>query len=299
MRCVVQPTRRVAWSVPLIVLMLEALPAGAFAQSPVCHAIRRGESATQAARRVTGNGQNAYREWFQIRNPSSRFVPKSQYSRIGLGWRACVVRPAIQRLSSNANHVEEPEAANVSKAPSRSTVPEGLAVPAPLASDDADVKPQSAAADVMQRLGGIDLTMLWLCAATVVPWFGWRIADGYLTRRKTAAIVVQSFAHRFVDEFERPLVRYDAGERPVRSDLRFGARRGRFDILLAPGEGRRYPNLSDHKKNVEYDVARVMRALADDSFVSRAPYTRAGWIVLPFQFTAKPRQSGVSCISSL
>jgi hypothetical protein len=46
-------------------------------------------------------------------------------------------------------------------------------------------------------------------------------------------------------------------ERPVRSRLRCGARLGRFDILLAPGEGRRYPNLSDHKKNVEYDVARV------------------------------------------
>jgi hypothetical protein len=85
----------------------------------------------------------------------------------------------------------------------------------------------------------------------------------------------------------------------VRSDLRFGARRGRFDILLAPGEGRRYPNLSDHKKNVEYDVARVVRVLADDSFVSGAPYTKAGWIVLPFQFTADPKSSGVSCISSL
>jgi hypothetical protein len=85
----------------------------------------------------------------------------------------------------------------------------------------------------------------------------------------------------------------------VRSDLRFGARRGRFSILLAPGEGRRYPNLSDHKKNVEYDVARVVRVLADDSFVSGAPYAKAGWIVVPFQFTADPKPSGVSCISSL
>jgi hypothetical protein len=110
---------------------------------------------------------------------------------------------------------------------------------------------------------------------------------------------VRSFVHRFVDEFQRPLIQYDAGERPVRSDLRFGARRGRFDILLAPGKGRSYPNLSDHKKNVEYDVARVVRVLADDSFVSGAPYTKAGWIVVPFQFTADPKPSGVSCISSL
>ncbi len=31
-----------------------------------------------------------------------------------------------------------------------------------------------------------------------------------------------------------------------------------------------------------------MRVLADDSFVSGAPYTKAGWIVVPFQFTAEP-----------
>ena len=95
MRWELQSLTRVAWSALLIVLMLEAVPAHAFAQSPVCHAIRRGESATQAARRVTGNGQNAYREWFQIMNPSSRLVPKSQYHRIRLGWRACVITPAI------------------------------------------------------------------------------------------------------------------------------------------------------------------------------------------------------------
>jgi hypothetical protein len=133
----------------------------------------------------------------------------------------------------------------------------------------------------------------------VVPWFGWRIVDDHLARRKTVSIVVQSFAQRFVDEFERPLLRYDVADCPVRSSLSLGARRGRFSILLAPGEGRRYPNLSDHKKNVEYDVARVMHVLGDDSFVSGAPYTKAGWIVVPFQFMADRKPSGVTCISSL
>ena len=131
--------------------------------------------------------------------------------------------------------------------------------------------------------------MVWLGAALVVPWFGWRIVDDYLARRKTASIVVRHFADRFVDEFERPLLRYTSGERPVRSRFRCGARLGRFDILLAPGEGRRYPNLSDHKKNVEYDVARVMHVLADDSFVSGPPYTHAGWIVVPFRFTCRSK----------
>jgi hypothetical protein len=290
---------RVAWSALLIVLVLGASSTDAFALSSVCQAIRRGESATQAARRLTGNGQNAYQQWFQIMNPSSRFVPKSQYDRIRAGSRACVIKPAIRTVSSNTNHVEEPEAADVSEAPGGSGVPAVLAAPTALASADAGDSPQGAASDILRRLGGVDLRLLWLGAAVVVPWFGWRIVDNSLARRKTASIIVQYFVQRFVDEFERPLVRYDAWERPVRSRLRFGARRGRFNILLAPGEGRRYPNLSDHKKNVEYDVARVMHVLADDSFVSGAPYTRAGWIVVPFQFTAAPKQSGVTCISSL
>lgn len=294
MRC--GPMTRVAWSA-LIVLMLEALPTDAFAHSPVCHAIRRGESAAQAARRTTGNERNAYQAWFQIMNASSRFVPKSQYDRIHAGWRACIV-PTIRSLSSNANHVEEPEAADVSETPNP-RVPKVLAGSTALASADAGDRLQTAASDVFRRLGGVDLTMLWLCAAMVVPWLGWRIVDDYLARRKIASVVVRYFAHRFVDEFERPLVRYDVAESPVRSRLRCGARPRRFDILLAPGEGRRYPNLSDHKKNVEYDVTRVMHVLGDDSFVSGALYTQAEWIVVPFQFTVGPKRSGVRCISSL
>jgi hypothetical protein len=291
---------RVTWSA-LIVLMLEAFATDASAQLPVCHAIRRAESATQAARRMTGNGRNAYQAWFQIMNASSRFVPKSQYDRIHAGWRACVM-PAIRSASWNANQLEVEQGTSGSEPRNRSRVAV-LAAPIALAGADAGVviggSPQPAASDIFRALGGVDLTMLWLCAALGVPWLGWRIADDYLTRRKTAAIVVQYFVHRFVDEFERPLVRYEVGERPVRSRFRRGARLRRFEILLAPGQGRRYPNLSDHKKNVEYDVARVMHVLADNSFVSGAPYTQAGWIVVPFQFRSGPRQSGVTCISSL
>jgi hypothetical protein len=290
---------RVAWSALLIVLMLGASSADAFAQSFVCHAMTRGESAAQAARRVTGNDQNAYQQWFQIMDPSSRFVPKSQYNRPRAGWRACVVKPAIRSVSSNANRVEEPEAADVSEAPDGSSALAVLTAPTALASAHGVDRPQLAAPDIRRMFGWGDLTMLWLCAGIVVPWFGWRMIDEYLARRKTASIITHYFVRRFVEEFERPLVRYDAGERPVRSRVRFGVRRGRFRILLAPGEGRRYPNLFDHKKNVEYDVARVMGVLADDSFVSGAPYTKAGWIVVPFLFTTEPKRSGVTCISSL
>jgi hypothetical protein len=295
MRWKLRSLTRVTWSALPIVLMLEAVPVLASARSPVCYAIRRGESATHAARRVTGSGQNAYHEWFQIMDPSSRLVPKSQYSRIRVGWRACVITPAI---SSNAHHLEAPAVGDAYGARADARVRDALAAPAALASGDAGDGPQAAVSDVVRRLGGVDFLLLWLGAAMVVPWCGWRMVDDYLTQRKATSLSVRYFAHRFVDEFERPLVGYDAGERPVRSDIRFGGRRGRFDILLAPGEGRRYPNLSDHKKNVEYDVDRVVRALADDSFVSGAPYITAGWIAVPFQFTANPKPSGVSCISS-
>jgi hypothetical protein len=288
---------RVAWSALLIVLMLGASSTDAFAQSLVCYAMTRGESATHAARRVTGNDQNAYQQWFQIMDPSSRFVPKSQYNRIRAGWRACVIKPAIRSVSSNANRATEREAADVSEASSSSDVPAvRMLMPPARAADNSRRPPDS---NKPRRVERTDLTMLWLCAAMVVPWFGWRIVDDVLARRKTASIVMRYFVQRFLDEFERPLVRYEVGDRPVRSRVRFGVRRGRFNILLAPGEGRQYPNLSDHKKNVEYDVARVMRVLADDSFVIGALYTKAGWIVVPFRFTDEPNQSGVTCISSL
>jgi len=301
-----RPMTRASWSALLIVLMRVGSSTDAFAESFVCRAMTRGESAAQAARRVTGSDQNAYQQWFQIMDPSSRFVPKSQYNRIRPGWRACVIKPAIRSVSSSANHVEKPQAADlgeaahvaaVAEAPSGSGVPAVVTTRVARASVDGGGRPQHAAPDMIRKLG--DFSILWLCAAMGVPWFGWRIVDEYLARRKTASIVSHYFVRRFVDEFERPLVRYDIGQHPVRWRVRFGVRRGRFKILLAPGEGRRYPNLFDHKKNVEYDVARVMGVLADDSFVSGAPYTKAGWIVVPFQFTTEPKQSGVTCISSL
>jgi hypothetical protein len=161
---------------------------------------------------------------------------------------------------------------------------------------------QSVAFVLLRAIGGLDFPMVWLGAAMVVPWVGWRFMDDYLVRKKTRTIVMQHFATRFVQEFERPL-RLSEADRPVRSRVRYNARRGRLDILLAPGRERRYPNLSDHKKNMEYDVARIVRALADRSFVNGPLYTQAGWVVVPFQFLVRPgrkgrkTKTGVTCIS--
>jgi hypothetical protein len=142
--------------------------------------------------------------------------------------------------------------------------------------------PQPAPPGILRAIGSVNLTLVWLGAAVVVSWAGWRVYDGYSARRNTTSVVVKHFVARFIYEFERPLVRSLEAERAVRSGFR-RKRRGRFDILLAPGQGRRYPNLTDHKKNVEYDVARVLRFLADESFVNGPLYTQAGWVVVPFQ----------------
>jgi hypothetical protein len=285
MRCVLRLMLRVRWAPP-IVLVLAIAPDAAFAQSPVCHAVRRGESATQVARRVTGDGRNAYQDWFQIKNASSRSVPKSQYNRLRAGWQVCVPKVVLSR----------PERASAVSAPDTRLADEVVAPPPTTGELDASTALTTAAPAVVGR--DADFTLVWLGTAMVIPWFGWRILDDYLTRRKTASIVVRHFARRFIVEFERPLVR-DNGQPALRSRFRRGRRQGRFDILLAPAKGRRYPNLSDHKQNVEYDVARVMLALSDRAFVSGRLYTYAGWVVVPFQFTADSSQrSGVTCISS-
>src|SRR5262252_7650504 len=137
--------KRVVWSALLIVL-IEVSPTYAVAQSFVCYAMTRGESATHAARRVTGNSQNAYQQWFQIMDPSSRFVPKSQYNRIRAGWRACVIKPAIRSVSSNANRVEERETADVSEASNGSDVP-AVQTPTPFARDGAGNMPPPTASN--------------------------------------------------------------------------------------------------------------------------------------------------------
>ena len=310
MRCVLRRTTRVTGYALPILMLLSVAPTAAFSESLVCQSIRRGESAPQVARRLTGDSRNAYQTWFQIRNASSRFVPKSQYSTIRAGWQACLLKPIVQRASAKVDDLVPSEALDASQTRASvlsAALPASAAVvePAVLVTRESDAASQgprsrvrAVALELMRAIGGIDFTMVWLGAVMVVPWVGWRILDDHLVRTKTRTIVMQHFATRFVQEFERPLVWSDA-DRPLRSRVRYSARRGRLDILLAPGKGRRYPNLSDHKKNMEYDVARVVHALADQSFVNGAPYTQAGWVVVPFQFKTGPKQSGVTCISSL
>lgn len=311
MRCAYGPVVRVAQYALPVLLILASAPSGASAQSLVCEPIRRGESAVHAARRLTGDGRNTYQASFQIMNGASRFIPKSQYNRVRAGWRACVLKPAVQDAVAQAERVAA-RGASVAIADATPEVTKPVAVAAPIQAPEQSDSALSAGtthrpalpvrASVVAELLLVatrgDFVGVWLAMGLVVPWFGWRIVDRHLTRRKTMTLVMRHFAHRFVDEFERPL-RYDARQRAVRSQLRFNLQHDRFDILLTPCAGRRYPNLSDHKKNVEYDLARVMQMLADRSFAYGKPYMRGRWVVVPFRFTADRKPTGVSCISSL
>jgi hypothetical protein len=259
-----------------IVLTLAAGSSAAFAQPRVCYAVQPGDTASRLAQRITGDAGNKYQPWFQIVDASMRSVPQSQYDRIRPGWRACILEEPVESRSAPAVDIVAEEV----------TAPVEAAANAP------------PAAIAPRAIRDVDLSMVWLGAAVVVPLVGWRIVDGYYSRRKATLIVMRHFAHRFLREFERPLVQPHAAEHAVQSRLRLSLHRARFDILLAPAPGRRYPNLSDHRKNVEYDVARVLQVLGDESFACGPLSAQAEWVVVPFQFRVGPKQPGVVCTSS-
>ena len=117
-------------------------------------------------------------------------------------------------------------------------------------------------------------------------------ADHYFRSRRKVVDSMQQFGARFVQEFERPLFRPDISAPPIQSRFRVMPLAARLDILIAPGAGRRYPNLADHRNNVEYDVKRVLTVLRDQPFVNGPPYMHGRWVVLPFQWKPGIAQAG-------
>jgi hypothetical protein len=277
---------RCAWP---ILLTLAAGPAGASAESFACYPVRPGDTASRIAQRITGDASNRYQPWFDIVNPSGRSIPKSQYDRLHSGWRACVLEKTAGGRPLEARQVATKEAVRQVEPP---TGPPSANAPRTIQ----DIVQPSLVA--VRASLNVDPTHIWLGAAAVVPTLGFLILGGYVRRRNAARIFMTQFGYLFVREFERPLLQY-ASEPAVRTQLRIRPYRARLEICLAPGNGRRYPNLSDHRKNVEYDVDRVLSALADESFARGRLRMREGWVVVPFRFSARLKQRGVRCISSL
>ena len=102
-----------------------------------------------------------------------------------------------------------------------------------------------------------------------------------------------SFAIAFVREFARPLPRRHPSDRPIAVTVRCAPRRGRLEILLAPTQGHCYPNLSDHRKNLLYDIERVFESsrIKPLRAVNRTSMA-AGWSSR-FRIMTQPLEEGV------
>jgi hypothetical protein len=242
-----------------------------------CVTIGTDETVASVAQRVTGDARNMQASWFQIVNPTtSRPVPKTRYGFIFAGWNACTtladplpeiaIEPVAQQLSNPAVVAVAVAASSRPAAPALSTV----VVWAPAA--------------------------LWSTVVLVFALAYW-LVDEHLTARQDTLRAMKQYAERFVEEFERPLIQPHLSHRPIQSRVRFKPGRARFDVLLAPEAGLRYPNLADHKRNVMYDVVRIQRALSPHAFVSSRPYARGRWVVVPFRFRVETREAGGTCDS--
>ncbi len=234
-----------------IALLSSALSVSPASAAPVftCYTVLRGDTAARIALRITKDANNAYAPWFQILDPAaSAFIPKSQYSRIHPGWQACIEHDQVFRPAPPT--------------PKRPGVVAGAYVPpAPI------------------------LRWWWAPVLFLVTALGWIATQNYLERRQAVLRALERFGRSFILEFERPLLQ-QPGESPLRSRLRLLPQRDWVEIWLAPNEGWHYPNLSDHRKNVEYDVARIVTLLGERRFVCGRLVTRGPWVVIPFRLEA-------------
>jgi hypothetical protein len=211
----------------------------------ICYDVQPGDTPAALAFRLTNDSQNQHQAWFQIFAPATAgWIPKTGYGRLEHGWRACV--PAA--------YFTQPRLAN-----QRVTAARGLIA-------------------AVRAVGWWWFPFVMSAVALILT-----IVDGYDDRRRKTSRALESFGNTFVQEFERPLIVQSAGESPVQSRLNVLPHRQRLEILLAPSDGHRYPNLSDHRKNLEYDVDRVTALLADRRFVLGDLAAQGPWVVIPFR----------------
>ena len=228
--------------------------AGPIARPSTCYEIRAGDTAARLAQRITGNQFNRYQTWFQIVDPvTGTFIAKSRYNAIQSGWHVCVATDMLRMRSISAGY------SAVSPAP-------------PLL--PATVEPLKAAV-IDRRMQWWAAPLLVLISCLLFAW-SWKRVD----ERRARVDVMRRFGNKFISEFERPLSR-GVAKRPISARLRYTPRRRKVEILLAPANGHTYPNLVDHRRNVEYDVERVLRLLRHEPFIGEAPYAEGRWVVIP------------------
>ena len=268
---------------PAVVLLLFcAAPPSAEAQEFVCWPIVRGDTVSRLARQLTGDPGAVYSHAFQIRDPVRQmFVPKSQYRRgLSTHWQACVARGPVTSLPvASAPVVASAVPAVAPAGPAITITPAPLAITAP--------PPTLALSDRSQD----DLVFIAKIgsALSVLLLIGAVVADS-LARRPIPP-VMQRAGEAFVIAFARPLTDSSSSGPPIQARLRFVRRAQQLEISIAPGAGRRYPNLVDHKRNVEYDVNRVMRGLGTHFVVSDRLRAEGKWVIVPIRL-ADLKQTG-------
>jgi hypothetical protein len=228
----------------------------------ICYPVVPGDTVTGIAIRLTPDARNWRDPGFQVFDPlRARFVPKIEYGRIQPGWQVCLIEPLLRRSAAvqPADGVLS-SAAGATVAASRTAAP---------------------------------LRWWWLvllCSATGAALV---LVQARLQRGDATCRMLEGFGNAFIREFERPLVEergtHTAG---LRTQVNVCRRRRSLDVRLAPSEGRTYPNLADHRMNVEYDVQRVMAVLNDRRFIRGPLDTRGEWVTIPFRLASDLQKEG-------
>ena len=230
-----------------------------------CRPIRAGDTAAKAAQRLTGDRRNWRASWFQIVDARGRWVRKADYEEIRPGWRVCLA-------------VEQPQ-------------PTSMPPPGP---PDPSPALERRAAPVSDPRSSIHVGLVsWLAVLGVVMLSAALFVVNTWAKRRALAQVMQRFGRDFVREFGRPWQQYRGAGPSPQARLRIMPSRARVEILVSPAPGRSYPNLSDHRSNVEYDIARVTAALKHEPFACGQPYVEGEWVVLPFDFQGRVIKEGV------
>jgi len=214
------------WSIRVlsVLFILTAAPGHVTAQQFVCYPIRPGETAAQIALRLTGSAEHRHDPRFRIIAPqSSSVIPRVRYNMVRPGWLACLAAAPIEPPPT---HLNSDRPAYVQALPAMPSFSQGPAV--------------------------IDLARVawWAALGLLIGLLGWPLVERGSPKTQATIAQMKHFGDMFIREFERPLVEDGRSERPIKFRLRCMPHRERLDILIAPNGGRRYPNLSDHRRNV-------------------------------------------------
>jgi len=259
-------------------LLVCAVPPCAAAQEFVCSPIARGETAPRLAHRLTGNPAAAYTDAFQIRDPAKRmFVPKSQYRNLKAGWQACVANTS-------------PKSPPAAFAPEVTPVGSAIVPDEPAITSAAATRTAEPLTRAWVRWPSESVLAAWIAASFLCIVICTAVAASLAPRPIPPPL--QRAGDAFVNAFARPLIDPGSDGPPIQTRLRFVRRKQQLEISIAPGHGRRYPNLVDHKKNVEYDVSRVMGLLGHRLVVSDRLRAAGKWVVVPIRFAGE-KQTGV------